>query len=373
MVEPMRVLQVFAQMNRGGAETMIMNLYRNIDRTKIQFDFVVHTEEECIFDKEIRGYGGRIYRIPRYIGKNHFAYKKAWVDFFKKYPNYRIIHGHVRSTASIYLKIAKENGLITIAHSHNISSGKGISAQIKNILQNSIRHHADYMFACSKLAGIWLFGEEATKSDGFYLFNNAIESKKFIFNSEIRNQMRDELDIKNKFVVGHVGRFHPQKNHEFLLEIFNSIKQKVENAVLLLVGDGELRNHILNKAELMGIRDDVIYLGVRSDISDIYQAMDVFVFPSNYEGLGIVAVEAQASGLSTFVSSKVVPDEAKVSPLMHAISLKKSADYWAKEIINKSNSKRLNMQENIIRAKYDIDESVEWLTDFYLKVSNQHG
>lgn len=372
MVEPMRVLQVFAQMNRGGAETMIMNLYRNIDRSKIQFDFVVHTEEECIFDKEIRKYGGRIYRIPRYTGKNHFAYKKAWRKLLSEYPNYTIIHGHVRSTASIYLKIAKENGLITIAHSHNISSGNGISAQIKNILQKSIRHHADYMFACSKLAGVWLFGEVATKSQRFYLFNNAIESKKFIFNSEIRNQMRDDLEIKDKFVVGHIGRFHPQKNHEFLLEIFNCIKQRVENAVLLLVGDGELRNHILNKAESMGIRNDVIYLGVRSDIPELYQAMDVFVFPSNYEGLGIVAVEAQASGLSTFVSSKVVPDEAKVSSLMHTISLKRPADHWAEEIITKNNSNRLNMQESIIRAKYDIDESVEWLTDFYVKVSNRH-
>jgi len=180
MSQPIRVLQVFAQMNRHGSESMIMSMYRNIDRSKVQFDFIVHTTDKCDYDEEIESLGGRIYSIPRYTGTNHFLYKKAWHNFLKQHSDYKIIHGHIRSTASIYLKIAKKYGLITIAHSHNTSSGAGFSAIVKNIYQYPIRYIVDYLFACSKSAGTWLFGERACRKDNFFILNNAIDTKKFI-------------------------------------------------------------------------------------------------------------------------------------------------------------------------------------------------
>ena len=215
MSDPIRIIQVFAQMNRGGAETMIMNLYRMIERSQIQFDFIVHTNEECAYDNEIRSLGGRIYRVPRYNGKNHFEYIKSWNKFFKTHPNYKIIHGHVRSTASIYLKIAKKFGLVTIAHSHSTSSGTGFSSIVKNILQYPIRNIADYLFACSEQSGEWLFGKNASKRNNFVILKNSIDVKKFVFNERVRFEKRKELKIDDKFVIGHIGRFIPSKNHKF--------------------------------------------------------------------------------------------------------------------------------------------------------------
>ena len=166
MSEPIRILHVFGQMNRGGAETMIMNLYRHIDRTKIQFDFMVHSEEKCAFDDEIGQLGGKIYRVPRYNGRNHFLYIKEWSKFISNHKEYKIIHGHIRSTASFYLKVCKDNDRVTIIHSHSTSSGSGIiSSVVKNILQYPIRKIADYFIACSIPAGKWLFGENIVGGD----------------------------------------------------------------------------------------------------------------------------------------------------------------------------------------------------------------
>jgi glycosyltransferase involved in cell wall biosynthesis len=366
MPEPIRVLQVFAQMNRGGAETMIMHLYRHIDRNKIQFDFIVHTEEKCAFDDEIEQLGGRIYRIPRYSGKNHFIYKRAWRDFFIKYPEYKIIHGHVRSTASIYLGIAKRYGLITIAHSHNTSSGKGFSAIAKNILQHSIRYTADYLFACSRLAGEWLFGEKACMSEKFFILNNAIEAKKFIFNVNIRAKKRKEFQIEDKFVIGHIGRFHTQKNHKFLIDIFEKVHDRNKNAVLLLIGDGELRNLIAKKVDALGLTGSVIFTGIRSDIPELLQAMDIFVFPSLYEGLPVTLVEAQAAGLK-IIAADTITEEIKLTNLVDFVQLTDSTSYWAEKVLQYTYGyERTNAYSEICKAGYDVKENAKWLEEFYL-------
>lgn len=371
MSEPIRVLQVFAQMNRGGAETMIMNLYRNIDRTKVQFDFIVHTNEKCAFDDEIMSLGGHIYRVPRYTGKNHFQYKKAWQEFFKKHPEYKIIHGHVRSTASIYLKIAKKYGLTTIAHSHNTSSGTGFSAAVKNLMQYPIRYTADHLFACSMSAGKWLFGEKALKKENFHILKNAIDTKKFIFNKSIRAEKRQELQVGNRFLIGHVGRFHPQKNHDFLVNVFKEIHDRNKNAVLLLVGDGELRESIKNKVDDLGLTDNVIFTGVRSDVPELFQAMDVFLFPSNYEGLGIVVVEAQAAGLPCVVAD-TIPVEAFISDLVTELSLTQSKIDWAMSVLEHVNEKEYERPNtmNLIKNKgYDILDTSKKIEQFYLNIA----
>lgn len=367
MSDPIRVLHVFSTMNRGGAETLIMNLYRNIDRSKIQFDFVVHIQEKCAYDDEIKKLGGRIFRVPKYTGKNHFEYTKAWKNLAKDNQEHIIVHGHVRSTASIYLTIYKNMGRTTISHSHSTSSGKGVSAIAKNLMQYPIKFIADYFLACSRNAGVWLFGEKITKSNRFEIFNNAIDIDRFKFNEQIRQRIRSELNIQEKFVIGHVGRFHPAKNHAFLIEIFKRVHQINENAVLLLVGDGNLKNSIIEKVKKENLEECVIFTGIKPNVNDVLQAMDVFVFPSIYEGLGISIIEAQAAGLNCIVSDRI-PDEAILSSLVHKVSLLKSAEFWSKKVLEMSKFERQDVSSQLYEAGYEIKDAVKWLTNYYIRM-----
>jgi len=370
MTEPIRILQVFAEMNRGGAETMIMNLYRHIDRGKIQFDFIVHTQEKCAFDEEIEQLGGRIYRVPKYVGKNHFAYKNAWKDFFISHPGYRIIHGHVRSTASIYLNIAKRNGLITIAHSHSIESrGNWLERKVKNIMQLPIRYIADFYFACSDQAGEWLFGKNVIYKDNYYILKNAIEIKKYEFDELKRIKIKEKLGIKDELVIGHVGNFTFPKNHQFLIEIFFEFQKKNKNTKLLLVGSGVLENSIRKKISDLYLDNNVILTGSVSNVYDYMQVMDIFVFPSIFEGLGMAAIEAQASGLYTFVSDKI-PEDVHLTNLIEVIPLKKSAQYWAYIISKHSGSyQRVDTSIELRNHGYDIEATANWIYNFYLKIT----
>ena len=287
---PIRILHVIGELNRGGAETMIMNLYRSIDRSIIQFDFIIHTTEKCAYSDEILGYGRKIYSIPRYRGINHMEYVKAWHKFFHNNTEYRVIHGHMRSTASIYLNIAKKYRLITIVHSHNTSSGNGGAAMVKNLMQLPIRNIADYFLACSEAAGRWLYGAEACKRNNFYVLNNAIHADRFIYNKEIRLRKQKELLLHNNFVIGTVGRLTKQKNPFFILETFKMLSDQYNNAVLLWVGEGELLEPIIRKSIELEVSEKILFLGERSDVNELFQAMDVFIFPSLWEGLGMVVI-----------------------------------------------------------------------------------
>lgn len=367
MSEPIRILQVFATMNRGGAESMIMNLYRQIDRKKIQFDFVVHTEDKCAFDDEIEQLGGNVHRIPRYNGKNHLTYIKAWKFIFMNHPEYKIIHGHIRSTAAIYLKIAKNYNVVTISHSHSTSSGSGITSVIKNIMQLPIRSISDYFFACSEEAGNWLFGKKIVNSGRFYVLNNAIDINLFQFDSNIRNITRNELNIRNKFVIGHVGRFHPTKNQAFLIEIFKVLHDKNQDTMLVLVGDGELKKSIQSKVLEANLESSIIFTGVRPDVNKLMQAMDLLVMPSIYEGLPVTLVEAQTSGLKCIVSDKITR-EINITDLVEFYPLDYSHDKWANLILDHMDTyKRRDTSEEIRMAGYDIEENSLWLERFYIK------
>lgn len=370
MKESKRILHVFGGMTRGGAETMVMNLYRTIERTKMQFDFIVHTEDKCAYDDEINSLGGRIYRIPRYRGKNHLQYNKAWCVFFQEHPEYKIIHGHVRSTASIYLKVANKYGLTTIIHSHSTSSGKGISALVKNILQLPLHNIADYLFACSIQSGEWLFGNKSCKRSNFMVVNNAIDLAKFSFNECTRNKIRKELKLDGMFVVGHVGRLHPAKNHDFLLEIFKVLHDKVNNSILLIVGDGELRSDIQEKIELLKLTQSVILTGNRTDVPELLMAMDVFVLPSLWEGLPLTIVEAQASGLPCFISDTIT-DEVCITPYIRFISLSKTAREWTDNIISAEKIDRTSIKHYIEESDFDIRVAVKKLTTFYENIEKE--
>ncbi|MBV1817956.1 glycosyltransferase family 1 protein [Clostridium cochlearium] len=367
MQKPIRILHVLGALNRGGAETMIMNIYRNIERSKIQFDFMIHTDKECDYNDEIIKLGGKIYNVPRYSGSNHFNYKKAWDSFFNIHPEYRIIHGHMRSTASIYLKIAKKHRLITIAHSHSTSSrGNKFEQLVKNIMQFPIRYIADYLFACSDEAGKWLFGRNVLNKSNYKVIKNAIDIEKYTFNEVKRNEIREILGIEDKFVVGHVGSFTYPKNHKFLISVFYEIQKKYKDSILLLVGDGEIRPYIQKHIDDLGINDKVKLTGVVGNVNDYMQAMDVFVFPSIFEGLGIVAIEAQTSGLPCIVA-ETIPKEAYVTDLIKSVSLKEPVDIWAETILKYiAVYERRNTYKQIKCSGYDIFETAKWFEEFYL-------
>lgn len=361
-----RVLQVIGSLNNGGSQAMIMNIYRNIDRSKLQFDFIIDRADELFFADEIIELGGKIYTMPTFSLKNSFEFIKAWHTFFKEHPEYKIIHGHVRSTASIYLKIANRYGLVTIAHSHNTSSGKGITSILKNILQYPIRYTADDLFACSRFAGEWLYGKNVVRNENFFVIKNAIETDKFVHNLQVRNNKRKDMGLEGKFIIGHIGRFHEQKNHTFIIDIFKEIYKINGDSVLMLVGDGKLRQLIEEKANKMGLKDSVIFMGVRSDIPELLQVMDVFLFPSLFEGLPVTVIEAQAAGLKCFLSDTITK-EVVITDLITSIGLDKSATYWANLIVGFIDGySRKNMYSEILKNEYDIKENAQRLQCFYI-------
>ena len=359
-----RILQVFSKMGRGGSETMIMNYYRNIDRTKIQFDFLVHTDEVCAYDDEIIALGGKIYRVPFFRGYNLVSYLLKLNSFFKEHQEYKIIHIHYFTMGGLIMPIARLYNIpMRILHSHIASP---LLPFQKALRLHSLRRlgnlNSTHFLACGELAGKFLF-----KNIDFTVMNNAIDAGKFTFNNNIRSSKRKEFNIENKFVIGHIGRFNEQKNHTFLIDIFKEIHKQDSNAVLLMVGIGELENKIKAKVTDLGLLDAVIFAGSRSDIPELMQAMDLFLFPSLWEGLGIVAIEAQAAGIPTIVSDPV-PDAAMITNLAQKIKLSKGAPCWAKEILkHKTNPQpRRNTYEEIKAAGYNVEDNIKWLGNYYL-------
>ena len=375
MSEPIRILHVIGIMNRGGAETMIMNLYRNIDRTKVQFDFVENTSDPAVFDEEILSLGGRIYRCPHYNGKNHFTYTKWWHSFFQSHKGeYPILHGHLGSTAAIYLAIAKRYGAYAIAHSHNVNRMRSASDIVYSFFAYPTRFVADIFFTCSFAAGISRYGKRiGNDKTRCTVMPNAIDTNRFIFDPDVRQQIRSHLGLSDRqFVVGNISRFSAQKNHDFLLDIFSKIHAKKPTSVLLLVGDGELRPQIEEKITALNLTDSVILAGIRDHTYAYYQAMDVILMPSLYEGLPVSLVEAQTAGLPCCVSD-AVPEESAITELVQFRSLADPAEEWASWVLSRAGTPRRDMGKAVRAAGYDIAETSAWLEKFYQKVVNGRG
>lgn len=367
MQEPIRIVHNIASLHLGGSQAFVMNMYRNIDRSKVQFDFVVTPETKEGFYDEITNLGGKIFSCPRYKGTNHIQYNKWWDDFFNEHPEYKVIHGHVRSTASIYLKIAKRHGLVTIAHSHSTSNGNGISAIVKRIMQLPIRKQADYLFACSDKAGKWLYGEKAITQQNYYMIPNGVDLKRFEFDVNKRNQMRMTLGIKkDMMILGHIGRLSTPKNHKFLLNVFNKYHKINSNSKLLLVGDGELFDCIKEHIDKLNIGDAVIMTGSKLNTEDYYQVMDIFVFPSLWEGLPVSVVEAQANGLQCLISD-VITHDVDLTDLIQYLPL--DEELWLGAIVEAHKKKRMGLtNENIQRLQpFDALTVANKLQEFYLK------
>jgi|SRR5690554_89816 len=364
MDNPIRVLHVFASLDRGGAEAMIMNLYRNIDRSKVQFDFVVNKSDYTYaHEKEIRLLGGKVFYLPRYTITNHIKYKKSWQTLLREHPEWKIVHGHHTTPAFIYLKIAKQFNRTTIAHSHTAGFDRTIKSKMKVLMRVQVKNIADYLFACSKKAALWMYGN---KHHYAKVIKNSIDAKLFIYNKDNRYKKRKELKLNNKFVIGHIGRFQKQKNHDFIIEIFKEILKRNSNALLLLIGNGELMDKIKNKISDLGIKENVIIIGSRSDVPELLHAMDVFLMPSIYEGLPVTVIEAQASGLKCIISDNIT-QEVKITNNVEFISLNQSPEYWVKEVMKYDNGyERENMYKKICESGYDVKDNAKKLEEFYL-------
>lgn len=362
---PLRILQVLASLDRGGAEAMIMALYRAIDKTKIQFDFVVNArQKEYSFEPEIKTLGGRIFRVPQYTITNHSDYRKAWKILLKAHPEWIIIHGHHTSPAFIYIPVAKSLNRITIVHSHTSGGEFTLKSQLKRLSRYTLKFQSDHLFACSEAAAKWMFRD---KHKNTKVLNNAIDSQAFIFSPALSKKKRNEFKLnEEQFVLGHIGRFDKAKNQSFLIDIFHSLQTKHKNAVLLLIGDGPLRSAMEEKATKLGLSEQVIFTGIRSDIPELLQAMDVFVFPSLYEGLPVTVIEAQAAGLKCILSDSIT-DEVKITNLVEFISLEKSPEFWAEKVLQYANGyERKDTSQQIKKAGYDVQENACWLENFYL-------
>lgn len=362
MKKPIRVLQVVTYMNRGGLETMLMNYYRNIDRSKIQFDFLEHRPGKHDYTDEILSLGGKIFKVPSVNPLNTNNYLTEIDNFFKEH-RYDIIHVHLDCMSKYILKYAKKNNVqVRIAHAHSSSQEKDVKYLIKLYSKLGIPKYATNLFACGYKAGKWTFGNRK-----FDVINNAIDVNQFKFNKEISLSKKEELNLSGKFVIGHIGRFNSVKNHSFLIEIFNEIIKLNNQSVLVLVGEGPLQEEMQKKVDELGLSNSVMFLGLRNDISEILQAMDVLVFPSLFEGVPLTLIEAQASGIPCVVSANV-SKEAKITDKFDFVPLKTTTFNWVNEIIKYNNfSREMNSIKKIKNAGYDIIESTLMLEKFYLK------
>lgn len=368
MSEPVRVLQVIGILNQGGAETMIMNLYRHIDRNRVQFDFVENENDGAFFDNEVRNLGGRIYHCPRFNGKNYLSYIKWWKEFFDAHKEFKIVHGHIGSTAAFYLKEARDRGLVTIAHSHSVGT-RNWNQLVYNVLSYPTRFISKFFFMCSKQAGISRYGKRVAEDKSrAFMIPNAIDANLYRFSEETRRRKRNELKIfPGTYLIGHVGRFVDAKNHLFLLKIFKKIVTFQPNSKLLLVGDGQLRPQIETAIADLGLINEVILLGMRSDVNELMMAMDVLVFPSIYEGLPVTLVEAQCSGLPCVISNKVSSDSVLIENLVQVKSLDNSDEEWAKASLDAECVDRIDCADRIKEAGFDVVENAKWLEEFYLE------
>lgn len=375
--KPIRVLHIVGIMNMGGIENFLMNVYRKLDKNQIQFDFLVTREEEGIFDEEIRDMGGIIYNIPHMATVGIHRYRRNLLRFFKSHSEFRVVHCHRDALCGVYLREAKKAKIpVRIAHSHTIqlAEGKGITAILKTFIKKYfmtyIKDSTTHYFACSEEAGKWLFGKKIARNQ-LQVVKNGIDVPKYIFKDESRQSIRKELNIgEETILVGHVGRMEEPKNHEFLIDIFKNLCSTTNLDIkLCLVGEGKLEKLLKDKAKILGIEDKIIWLGLRKDVNRLMMGFDIFLFPSLFEGLGIVLIEAQATGLGCLVSDKIPKEVDMGMNLVVRIEIEDSSK-WVQEISNyiKDRSEKRTSNLDKIRCKgYDINQNILEIEKIYLK------
>lgn len=366
---PIHVLVLDTVMDRGGAEAMIMNYMRNIDRSLIQFDFLTNRDYRAAYEDEIEDLGGKVYHMcPMYPGKFR-QYKREVRDFLKEHPEYKIIHSNLEERSYFALKEAKKLGIpVRISHSHNRPLGFDIKLLVRYYFRFMLKYYNTHLFACGVEAGDWLYGKK--NREKVIIMNNAIDAEDYTYQPQKSMEMKKELGVEGKLVIGHVGRFFAQKNHSFLIDIFHEIHKKNFNTVLLLTGGGEqddlLKNQIKQKVKELGLLDCVRFLGVRSDVNDVMQAFDLFLLPSLFEGLPVTMIEAQASGLPCVISDKV-PIQCDITGNVKVVGLDESPEVWADVILDFADGfERMDTFDKIQEKGFDIKENAKWLEEFYI-------
>lgn len=363
--EPIRVLQIIGIVCGGGVEAVIMNYYRHINRNKVQFDFVVDGYEKTLLDDEIKSLGGKVYHVEPYK-KNIFRYMSQIYHIVRDY-HYDIVHSNMNTLSVFSLFPAWLAGAHQrILHNHSTSvRSEGMRSVMKIVLRPFAPLFANRYAACSRLAGDWMYGEKMMASGKVTVINNAIDLNEYAFSQELRRKYRQELNIPaDAFVVGHVGRFMYQKNHAFLIDVFREVARQNPKAILMLVGDGELRPEIEQKVASYDLTDKVHFLGLRKDVKELYNCMDVFVLPSWYEGLPVVSVEAQANGLPSIFSNQVTK-ESSLTKSVTFLSLSSGAVNWSAHILHVCDSRNKDALSELRDAGFDIEEQTKFLEKWY--------
>ena len=362
-MKPIKILQIFTVLNKGGAETNLMNYYRNMERSQFQIDFLVH-RESGFFEDEILNAGSKIYRLPPILPWKLKEYKKAVCDFFDKHHDFDIIHGQCSELGVfIYEEAKRRNIPVIIAHAHNARMDRDIKLLFRWRWKNRMRKSINQYFTCGKEAAENLFGKELAKKA--FQMNNAIEVENFKFNVEVRNQKRAELNADKTINLINVGRFNTQKNQLFLLDIFAEIIKQNNNYQLFLVGLGDLEAKLKQKVKDLNLQEKVHFLGLRNDVPELLQAMDVFLFPSLFEGLPVSLIEAQTTGIKCVISDGVPVESVLVKENVQVISLKENAEKWANKILEIKNFERKDVSEIIKQKGYDIKENAKKLEEKY--------
>lgn len=372
--ETLRILQIVDSLGAGGIQAFILNINKNIDYKKVKFDYLVYKNknETEFYDETVKKMGGKIISLP----KNHGIKRiKSFVDLYKIQKNrkYHIVHIHGDRAKSFFeaivLKLCKTPTVIMHSHNDRMSKDKKfyyIHLAIQYIIKHLWGVTVNYEFACSKNAAKWMFSKEDIQNSKVTVINNGIDERKFIYNEEVRREYRKKLKVEDKFVIVHVGRFTYQKNHEFLIDIFNFVCKRNSNSILLLIGDGELKEKMIEKVQSLNLNDKVIFYGLCDEIYNILQAADVFVFPSHYEGLPVVGIEVQASGLMT-VASDNITDEIKITEYWESVSLKEPPEEWARIILKyKDGYLRKDTSQEIIKAGFSAREIAKNLEELYI-------
>lgn len=360
MAEPLRIAQVLGCVTGYGVENGVMNYYRAIDRSKVQFDFIVHDDSTRVPGDEIEALGGRVFIVPSY--RRLHAYMRALGNIFRQ-NQYRIVHSNISTMNVFPLCAAKRAGVpIRIAHNHTTAAkGEGAKNAMKYMLRPFARCYATHCAACSEHAGAWLYGKRAVRRGDVTIIRSGVRLKDYAYDAGVRARVRQELGLGDCFVVGHTGRLCHQKNQDFLIDIFRCICAQRPDSRLMLVGDGDKRAELEAKAESLGLKERVIFTGMREDVSGLYQAMDAFAFPSRYEGLGLSVIEAQLAGLKV-VASTEVPQLTKVRDDMSFMELSAGPEWWAQEILRADTANRSCTGDFSL---FDIELHARWLERYY--------
>lgn len=368
MDNKIRVLHIIGIVCGGGVEKVVMNYYKHIDRSKIQFDFVIDGYNKSIIDDEIRSLGGRVYHIESYK-KNIIVYMWQLYKIIKK-NNYSIVHSHINSLGFFSLFPAwMANAKLRLLHNHSTANkGENMRYWLKCMLRPFAPLFANRFLACSYLAGEWMYGPKMMKQGKVTIVNNAIDLEDYAFDENMRLQYRKEMNIpEDAKVIGHVGRFVFQKNHSFLIDVFKQIRELDKTAYLVLIGDGELKSSMQQMVDRYHLTEYVKFLGLREDVQKIYNVMDVFVLPSWFEGLPVVSIEAQANGLPCVFSSYVTK-ESKLTNNVEFLKISEGKDVWCDRIIKKNRSPYEFVIKEMQDAGFDINIQASKLISLYDRV-----